>query len=305
MLEIVVAAVVVIAIGGMIVLAIVQRRGRQQSFWLNITNQGNKPSRYELQAADPLGVLAFEFLLDGDRLPTRIMGPSQPQAIVASNQKAAPGPKAGRSKELKKKVKQASGLGGAVAGLFSALGNILPSSLGDSLTEAASQMRYGQTTVQRAQQVSDQASQVSSKVQAPKLPADLAPPQMPAAEPGQPEPLILEAGPEAPPQIADAADPAGMDWVQTPTVDRGQELTVELRVKLLKAQKMRHYAFTVTSRSVEAEQAPLISGETKIQIARVFGSLWFVPHLIVLVLSLATVALAFWLATAGYLSSGL
>ncbi|MEE8389683.1 MAG: hypothetical protein V3S14_02655 [Anaerolineae bacterium] len=92
-------------------------------------------------------------------------------------------------------------------------------------------------------------------------------------------------------------------WVQTPCVEPGETLIVDLLVDPIEhSRQAQHYPIAVTSRSVEQEDGPQIIEKGNVQIE---GISWFyrlLPFLIfVAVIAIQALLIWFWLQSTGVL----
>jgi hypothetical protein len=349
-----VLVVLVLAIIAVVAVARLQRRGLRRRLLLEITNQGNLRSRYNLKAEDPTGNLRFEFSLEGDTLPdgsvavagravdaveshqvpASIAPPSPDQAAGGMAQSAGDAKqkadqakeKAAQAKEVAQekgklaqdKAKKAMGISGAISETLFSLGMVLPRSIGAPLLNASSRMRRTESSVARVQQtpgtLNTQAARLKATASttkeavAPLPQPDAVPalPQMPAAEQAQPEmptaPPVVTGVPGAQPQATPVPHSIEPGWSQTPYVQPGESLELELAVAATRTSKTRQYAFDIVSRAVEQEAAPLVSEEGSIQIRGIPWFLRVLPYLSILALAIVAVLLAFWLVNNAVLS---
>jgi hypothetical protein len=349
-----VLVVLVLAIIAVVAIARLQRRGLRKKLLLEIANQGNLRSRYDLKAEDPTSSLRFEFSLEGDTLPDgsvvgvgRAVDTAEPQQATPSAAPASPGQAAGgmaqsagdakeradqtkekaaqakemaqeKGKQAQDKAKKAMGISGAISETLFSLGMILPRSIGAPLLNASSRMRRTESSVARVQQtpgtLSVQAARLKATASttkeavAPMPQPDTVPalPQMPATEQAQPEmptaPPELAGVPGVQPQAAPIAHISEPGWAQTPYVQPGESLELELTVAATRTSKARQYPFAVISRAVEQEAAPLVSEEGSIQIRGIPWILRILPYLAILALAIVAVLLAFWLVNNAILS---
>ena len=90
-------------------------------------------------------------------------------------------------------------------------------------------------------------------------------------------------------------------WVQTPFVEPGETLAVDLFIRPVKSRQDEFYPFKVLSRSVEQEEAPLVIEEGSVQIAGASRFRRYSPYLLILVIAVVILFFAFFLASAGVL----
>jgi hypothetical protein len=274
---IVIEVVVVIAAAAAVAwIARTQANSRRKKLRLEVTNLGNVRSRYELEAEDPAGDLEFEFALDGDPLPRREVSGGGPRpdsgapqvSAAAAHRPASPaGPGA-----VQQKVGKATGLGGSIAQTLGTVGAFLPASLRAPLDRMSGRIRGGQVKVQRAQQVSGRVTTAKSAVTSRTVGRRQVSPQVETVQYGGPE---------------------------TPFVRPGESLALELVVRAARPGRVRHYPFSVSSRSVEQDGAPWVQEEGSVHIRAATGLRRFLPYVIVLAVTAVLLVLVVWLASTG------
>jgi len=277
-------AVVVAAAVAVVVVGRVRKARLQARVRLELHNEGNVKSRYDLRAEEPQGVLQFEFSLGGDSLPVHghvaaAQAPTKRQAEKASRDRPAP-----KSSGARQKANAVIQTGGAVAGLLSMVGSLLPRSVGIPLQQKASEMRRVQAQASYAQQVPNQVAWLKSS-------AARAVPGAPAAKPaeaGQP----AEAPPPGP-QFA---------WAQTPYVQPDESLAVDLFVRSALPASNQEYAYQVISRSADQAAAPLMAAEGSVRIKGGFWARRFLPYGLIGAITVALLILVYWLASSGVLA---
>lgn len=263
------AVVVVLAIAiasgvALVTLLRLQRERNRISYSLEISNLGNVRSRYELQAEEPSGDLSFEFALDGDSLHQR---------QVASGEKVAPVDSQASLEGVKQAADKGRGVSRTLANWAASAASFLPRSIREPVLRTSGQVRRGEQKVSQVEGASRRrVTQAEALV-----------------------PSSQEAGPAAP------ASPAAVRaWAQTPFVEPGETLTVDLRIDPARPYHTQHYPFTVLSRSVEQEDAPLVVEETGVQIVRPSWLRRYYPFLIVLaVMAVTSILFVVFLISAG------
>jgi len=267
----VVVAVALVASVAMVLVARWQRKSLQRKLCLEISNQGNVPSRYELRADDPYGALKFQFALRGDRLPQQQVAETASVSEDPKIDKTVPSglpASAGR-------VRQTAGLANVIAGALSTVGLLLPRSVGAPLLQAAGQLRRGQSTVKRAEQLPGRMGRLTSSVS-----SSHSPPKRRASS--LPHTVLCT-------------------WVRTPLVEPGETLAVDLLIRPVRSRPDQFYPFTVFSRSAEQEKAPLAIKEGDVQIAGASWARRYSPFLIILATAVVVLTFVFWLASVGIL----
>jgi hypothetical protein len=277
-------AVVVAAVVAVVVVGRVRKARLQARVRLELHNEGNVRSRYDLRAEEPEGVLRFEFSLGGDSLPLHgpvaaAPAPTKRQAERPSRDR--PAPKSGGARQKANAVIQT---GGAVAGLLSMVGSLLPRSVGIPLQQKASEMRRVQAQASYAQQVPNQVAWLKSS-------AARAVPGAPAAKPAEaaPPPEPSTSGPE-------------FTWAQTPYVPPGESLAVELLVRSALPAHNQEYAYQVLSRSADQAAAALVAAEGRVRIRGGFWARRFLPYLLIGATTVVLLLLVYWLASSGVLA---
>jgi hypothetical protein len=230
-----------------------QRRRAQQTVRLELVNEGNVRSRYALRVTESLdqwtrGHPKFRFQANGKPLLEQTVVSRATAAPVQSpttaRTSAAATPK--KSGGMQQTLSSAAQTGGVVAGLLSTLGRLLPGSVGQSLTGMGREVRQGQQTAAQVKQ----ASQYAGKLQ-------------PA---GKPQPTsktttTAAAQPHVPTQTTGGAPMLLEIWAQTPYVEPGQKLNVELLIQPANPHRTRQYAYVIQSRSLEYKDAPVLTEE--------------------------------------------
>ncbi len=241
---IIVAVIAILAAGAVMTLAVARKRGkgRQFRFKIELSNESNVASRFELQADDPSGLLSFLFVRDGTPLGSRqgaLLAGGVPQKGRATATPQPPVAASGESSGLKQKASSAMGASGAIADMLMTIGNILPSSLGMPLVNLGSQMRYGEYAADRVGQVPGQIqrmTQIGQSSGGTFVPGgNLPPSSSPQASQASGEPAQIEA----------------TSWAQTPMVAAGATLALDLSVEPANAALSQQCAFTVKSRAAE------------------------------------------------------
>ena len=281
LIPVLVAAAIIILAGLAIVLvARLQQKGDSRTIQVELRNLGNVESRYDLKAEQPEGTLGFQFTLDGDELPqssddwTGAVGePSKPSPSASTSPAGARSGGSGMGE-------QAMESGGIVASMLSTLGMLLPRSLGAPLTRAASQMQRGRVAASRVGQLKGQSDRLKSRKQAA------------TAAPAAAQPHSEEEQSELP-------------WAQTPSVEPGGVLMVDLRIRPARSSLRgsdQVYPFTVLSRAAElhdAGQVPMVTAETTVQFAETSWFLRLLPYSVILAIAFCLLALTFLLAGMG------
>jgi hypothetical protein len=301
-----VVTIAVIAVAA-VVWALLARRQRQRSrrtCHLELANLGNVRSRYELRAEDPGQALQFSFVLGGARLygqsvtpptaPSTSSGqaPSTSNGTFASGQapSTSSGQAAASSLERAGRAKGwAMHTGSAVAGTLSTLGALLPRSASGPLRQVASQIRRGGGSVRRAEHLTRQAGRLRPKARSGTPPLRQA--SLDYARDRQGRPTRPSTGAEKVPAAA-RSDVTAQTWVQTPFVEAGDTLAIDLLISPTDPYQTAYYPFTVTSRSLDAPDAPLIAEEGSVHVVGLTLFQRFGPLLVALTIGMMLLFIA-------------
>jgi VWFA-related protein len=291
---------------GLAIIARNQKRRRQKTYRLEIANLGNVPSRYELRAEEPIGALKFQFALHGVNLPQTAgvyegaatkapTGPPPTPKAAALTTNAVKGDGQSFREEVEgggvqQTATQAMSTGNAIADLVDSIGRLLPGSLGESVRRAvlpayqAQSRAYTTTSVVKGKV--SQAQRVSSQVSQAK----------PAASPARsaPEPARAQSAPVTKQQATRNTQyvARGPQWAETPPVEPGETLAVDLLIDPLKPYQAQDYSFKVLSKAVGQEGVPPVIESGSVQVK---GVSWFrhlLPYLIFTVVMITIVVLA-------------
>ena len=240
---------VTIIILGLVLIFRRNKRLGQMNYQLRITNHGNLRCHYELQAHDPAKVLLFIFLLNGVELPPSlrhvIVRQEAPAAALPTpHQKQPPAkPRPPAKSAFGQQTRQFGQKTGAIAGILSAVGSLLPRSMGSGAIVAGSKMRQAQAKTTQANRLSSKISNVSGGG---------------TPEIGQARDAKLETGPPPVQPAPSAPTTTGSQqiiksegWVQTPYLTPGESVVLELRIKPREIRKSQNYTFKIISRNIE------------------------------------------------------
>jgi hypothetical protein len=284
---------IVVALAVLVVWWVLLRRQAKrfrQKYLLEITNLGNVRSQYALQADDPAGALRFTFVA-GD-LPLSGQMVAQPEPVAARpTQTEAVVPTHPTSSDLRAGVdtiKSAKGtgmrLGSTVANALGSLGNLLPRSVGAPLLSAAAQIRRGQSSVRRVEQLPGRARRVSSRA-------------APRRTTARPRPAASSRQEPAPPTTAIQTIEQG--WVETPFVEPGETLVIDLSIDPDDPYQTQTYPFVVESWSLEQREGSLIIEESSVQIVKPTFLQRYSPFMVTTI-----VAVAIWLLARAVIGTG-
>lgn len=278
-----------------------QKRDARRVYRLEIINEGNVSSHYGLHAEDREDGLEMTFALRGVRLGRRVVSepgravpaPAEPspapQAAVPAARPAAAGRPAGREQQAGRGVDagQAKGFmmgaANALAGILSTVGVLLPPSMRGPLMGTASRIRRGQGAVRRVESLprrvsgSKPKSFAHSPYSTPSQGTSTAPAGAGPGAATAPEAASTQGGAtSAAAGEKFAVAPVGSflepGWVETPFVQPGQTLAVDLFIDPLRPHDAETYFFTIKSRSLEQPEGPVVTEEGSIQI---IGSTFF------------------------------
>lgn len=278
---------VVLVLAILILPAIVrwQRGLRRQLYRLELTHLGNVRSRYEIRADDPGNGLAFEFLLNGARLPERVApvsdsgpaagpatpaAPAEPPAAGLAPMGSAPSTGGG----IRQTVDAVGGGSGVLSDLLYSLSLILPGTAGRSLVEMSNRLRSAQWTAQRVEQIPRQVSRLKPGKSTPAFTPS-------ASSPAAPRPYIPATAVET--------------WSQTPELEPNQVLTLHLVIRPLNLYQSQAYSISLVSRPVGHPEATVVE-ESVVQMEGLTHFERFGPFLgfLALVLILLIIFLSLW-----------
>jgi len=242
-----------------------QRQRARKTIPLELINEGNVRSRYALHAAEPTGKLEFHFRLNGQPLPEQVMTVvvAGGQRSAISRQPSAVSPKAVATgaapvkagANVQKTLSGASQKGGVVAGLLSTLGRLLPGTAGQSLSGVGREVRQGQQTMIQAQQAAHYAGKLQPKPGASSQPSTVS--RQPSTVSRQPS-----AASRQPEGEGRGVERTAVEiWVQTPFVEPGGKMRLDLQVQPARPYQTRHYPYVLKSRSLEYKEAPVMTAE--------------------------------------------
>jgi VWFA-related protein len=291
---VILAALVIVILAALALSALVRAQKRPKVFQLEVVNLGNTHSRYRLRAEEPMGALRFDFALNGVNLPQW----AEPQAVVVTEpvaeaplapaRSAPPQSRAdGGGGGARAAAGQAIDKGDAAVDSVWSLANMLPGSAGTSVQRAMKPAYRAQGAVRgarsQAQYASDQATYVGRVAGAKpaSAPAGTTDATVP---PGQMEVTAKHGLPsgKAPTVTAGSravsAAPA-LTWAETPLLEPGGRLLLDLLISPLDFYRTQRYAFKVISRAAEQEDTSLVE-EGYVQIDKIPWLYRLLPYLV-------------------------
>jgi hypothetical protein len=297
-----------------------QRRRQVRVLPVEIRNQGNVRDRYALHADDPDEALTFEWRCDGAPLPRVPLlegahastpptteeagrGPSAPPATGedgwgpdAAQQRALPLPPGGRPgggqpstlQAVQERASLAMRLGGALSSLLNTIASLLPRAAQAPLRRISRQIGRGRSTVGQARMASSRATRLARS----------GPPPTRGAGRGRLPRPDLGQGRGRPTRLHPTA---ASSWSQTPYVDPGRAITVELRVDPVRPYREQQRTLRVLSCSAELAGAPLAASEQVLLIPGVSLFRRWAPYALLYLAAAAVSLVVFWLVRAGAL----
>ena len=257
-----------------------QRQVQEKICGVEVLNQGNVRSRYELRAEDPTGMLKFEFMLNDTDLAQRVGEPVDAKTAAMAGATPArmdgvpaekqPNPTLAKAKETLNKANALEAKAVATVNTGSVLSNwivtvsyLLPGTLGETLRESTAGMRSTQYAVRNVVDTPGRYQRMVAAAAPPRISTSPVPlntgNQLPAtwSKTGTSTPSNGAAATQA--AVAQPKPVARSGWSLTPPIDGGDTLTVTLKVRPARFPRSRHYDFKVLSRSVDGnESTPVI-----------------------------------------------
>ena len=247
-----------------------QRRRQRRVLPVEIQNQGNTRSRYDLRADDPAQALVFEWQRNGEPLARRqVVEQTDLEPPTPERKTPAPASEAGALQQVQERTSAAMRSSGAIASLLNTVASFLPQSAQGPLRRISRQIGRGRSTVGQARMASSRASRLTSSRRPRKRRASR--PRRPAAV---------------------------SPWSETPFVGPGEAVTIELLVDPVRPYLAQQRTFRVLSRSTAQEDAPVIVDEQYLLIP---GVPWFrrwAPFALLCAAAAAVSLVVFWLVSA-------
>jgi hypothetical protein len=253
-----------------------QRRRQRRALAVELQNQGNVRSRYDLRADDPGQALIFGWEADGAPLGRRQLAeridvepPARHQPVLEPKQPALPNG-TGSLQRVQEGTSAAMRSSGGLASLLNGIASLLPRSAQAPLRRISRQIGRGRSTVGQARTASSRATRLARRAKSAKR------------QEREPQPRVSRS-----------------PWSQTSFVEPGQTLTVKLLVDPAQPYRAQQRTFHVYSRSVEQEDAPVTVDE---QVLLIPGVSWFrrwSPFALLYVTAAAVTLVVYWLVRAG------
>jgi hypothetical protein len=266
------AAASVVAAGLLTIsIARAQRRRQRRILPVEVENQGNTRSRYDLRADDPAQALAFAWEVGGAPLGRRqVVERTDVEPPPREPERPALPSGASALQQVQEGTSAAMRSSGALASLLNGIASFLPRSAQEPLRRISRQIGRGRSTVGQARMASSRATRPAVRRRSRKDKA--ARPQPPAAL---------------------------SPWSQTPFVEPGQSVTVELLVDPAQPYRAQQRTFRVFSRSAEQEDAPVTIDEQYLLIPGVSWLRRWSPFALLYVAAAAVSLVVYWLVRAG------
>ncbi len=267
-----------------------QKRRQQKTYRLEISNLGNVGSYYILRAEDPMGALKFQFMLNGVDLPRLSVngnGYESPdretrnKMVIEAGQVSrpipgaadetlaptAPPPGAATGSSVKESAGQVMRTGNALASTLTAVGSVLPGSAGSAVQQVARPVYQTQSKINRTTaQARGKAGQVSRLAPGAKM----VPPRGAAPSSTQ-QPRRATKDRQAFATVT-PIHPISETCSETPYVDRGETLPIDMLITPLNPGRSQRYSFRVMSKAVEPAESPWLNENGHVQIQ---GISWF------------------------------
>ncbi len=226
-----------------------QKRQVQMRYRLELHNEGNVRSRYALEANVPPQTLDFDFTLNGVPLHGGQASSSPyPDTAPAGGGGQPAASKGSGVRQAKKMGKLAQGFAGTISSILLTIGNLLPYSTGIHLIRIGSKMRQGQGGVERMGRMGEGIQRQKKRAQRTMTAQPPPPPGGTTTAGGAPNALFAPA------------------WVETPYVEPGDILILDLQVSPENPYKAQRVPLTLRSRSLEIDGVPAETTETVVQI---------------------------------------
>ena len=259
-----------------VLIARAQRRRQQRVLPVEVQNQGNTRSRYDLRADDPDQALTFTWEAGGAPLGRRQVV-EQTDLDLPAREPPAREPErpalpsgGGTLDQVRGGASAAMQSSGVLASLLNSIASLLPRSAQGPLRQVSRQIGRGRSTAGQARTASSRVRRLAGRAKSSKSRA---------------------VKPQPPATIS--------PWSQTPFVEPGQSITVELQVDPVRPYRAQQRTFRVFSRSAEEEDAPVVVDERYLLIS---GVSWFrrwSPFALLYAVAAVVSLVVYWLVRAG------
>ncbi|MBA3532446.1 MAG: VWA domain-containing protein [Ardenticatenales bacterium] len=241
-------------------------RGAMKHCFVEIHNDGNVPSRYELRAEVQDDALGFHFALAGEPLIQRQETSERTVAVAASAPTNGGGntyvPNASSTTEKAgDTLGFAARAADAVADVMSNVSYFLPKEISGSVMRMAGELRRARQTAAIASRLPTNLTRAATNVTGQK---EL--PKNSRLRQGTTTNGSTTGTGNGTSYVTETV--VGNTWTQTPRVEPGQTLVVDLFVEPLKTNATNAYTFQIISRSLEHEGAPLIIEQANVHIGK-------------------------------------
>jgi hypothetical protein len=265
-----------------------RKKRLEKKLKLEINNLGNIDCRFQLRAEDASGGLSFQFSQNGVRLSewsedmAMDSGGNLPESRpvqVSSNGQVSTSSQAQQPKPVTKKARSALETGSVFGNLLVSIGSLLPGRTGSKVMHTGTQIYQTESKVSRVQQVAGDAASLKTGAK----PAQVTPTSQ--AAPSQPA-VRVQTGPS---------------WAETPVIQPGKTIMVDLLVCSGWIKKNEARSFQVKSRPTGKDNAPQVVEDGMVMIQGGFWSHRIYPKLSLAALAVLAMALVIWLNYVGIL----
>lgn len=276
------AVVILLTVVALVAISRLRRKRVERRLRLEVTNEGNVRSRYELRAEDPVGALNFRFSIQGASLGEEAK--AEPTAAAPQPSPSGVGTPPTTGKGLGQAADQALGCGTAISEILLTVGTLLPSPVSRPVMRLASTLRGGEVKAARIRTLPGYAGRLKLR---------------PSASPGSPRPpqkgSTSASGERAAPAGTPAQGSQGPLWVQTPFLKPGETLALDLTVRSVRAGEGRDQPFRVISRCTEQADAAPVAQEGWVHITGGFLARPLLPDLVVVATAIGLLLAVYWL----------
>lgn len=246
-----------------------RRKGGLKHCYLEIQNLGNAPSRYELRAETADENLTFQFALAGEPLLQRQETSRAGSGVAArSVTPTAPTPASDEGgyspsglERSTASLSFASRAADAVAEVLSAVSYFLPGEIRMTTMRMAGELRKGRQTAAIAGRLPGNLGRLATNVRGEK--------EMPKrSQQRAAAPAVGNGLGNGSPAVMQAEGSYAKTWAQTPVVEPGETLVLDLFVEAIRPNASNVYPFQLVSKSVEQEGAPLVVEQVTVEMSK-------------------------------------